>query len=156
MLARLPERFNTDGLLCSVTLLVGISLARRPPIVMPVPRPAASPMGGGAVSSGAASSAASERLGSASYDGSHAQDLAWYRDVLQMSLADKSITPDEDEMLAAVRSKLHISAEDHAHILQQSGWTTEEFEGIRKGACTLEEGGGTAIEWACASVHSGG
>jgi hypothetical protein len=55
-----------------------------------------------------------------------------YRDVLQMSLIDKSLTPDEDALLASVRAKLKITAEDHRQILADCGWTHDEFEGIRK------------------------
>jgi len=98
----------------------------RPPIVLPIPRPAASP--GAPASSGAPVVSS----GGAAFDGSHAQDLAWYRDVLQMSLADKSITPDEDAMLAGVRQKLKISDKEHAAILEECGWTVQEFENIRK------------------------
>jgi hypothetical protein len=91
------------------------------------------PVGSGAPGAPAiAGSAAAAAGGSVSYDGSHAQDLAWYRDVLQMSLADKSITPDEDEMLASVRAKLRISDKDHAAILAECGWTPSEFDNIRK------------------------
>jgi hypothetical protein len=66
------------------------------------------------------------------YDGSHKQDLDWYRDVLQCALADKSLTPDEDALLASVRQKLKISQADHKQILKDCGWTHEEFEAVRK------------------------
>jgi DNA-directed RNA polymerase subunit H (RpoH/RPB5) len=49
-----------------------------------------------------------------------------------MSLVDKSLTPDEEGLLASVRQKLKISNEDHRQILKECGWTPEEFEGIRK------------------------
>lgn len=49
-----------------------------------------------------------------------------------MSLIDKSLTPDEDALLASVRAKLKITAEDHRQILADCGWTHDEFEGIRK------------------------
>lgn len=60
------------------------------------------------------------------------KDLDWYRDVLQMSLVDKSLTPDEDALLASVRQKLKISNEDHKKILQDCGWTHEEFSRVQK------------------------
>jgi hypothetical protein len=153
----------------------------RPPIILPIPRPAMSPVGGDpSGGSAGANSAAAAALANGSgaegapnnnggetnrirtsYDGSHKQDLDWYRDVLQMSLVDKvgrsgslrvrspslciaaptdalyflslqSLTPDEDKLLADVRTKLKITMEDHRSILKECGWTPEEFEGIRK------------------------
>lgn len=105
----------------------------RPPLVLPIPRPALSPEGAhgsaGPPSASASQDAARIR---GSYDGSNKQDLDWYRDVLQMSLMDKSLTPDEDALLSSVRQKLGISAEDHARILKECGWTVEEFETIRQ------------------------
>lgn len=109
----------------------------RPPITLPIPRPAVSPAVEGAGASAGAPAisgvegAESSRIRT-NYDGSHKQDLDWYRDVLQMSLIDKSLTPDEDALLASVRQKLKISQDDHRTILKECGWTHEEFEGIRK------------------------
>lgn len=48
-----------------------------------------------------------------------ASDLEWYRDVLQMSLADKAITPDEDALLSAVRCKQQLSDAYQAVIAPQ-------------------------------------
>jgi hypothetical protein len=63
----------------------------------------------------------------------HAQDLLWYKDVLQMALTDKSLTPDEDRLLAAMRVKLHIDDDSHAAILAEMGWSKEEYDQARKG-----------------------
>lgn len=106
----------------------------RPPIVLPIPRPALSP-GAQVPDAAAAATASSSAEGHpntgaggiggetsrirTTYDGSHKQDLDWYRDVLQMSLVDKSLTPDEDALLASVRTKLKITAEDHRRILAE-------------------------------------
>ena len=62
----------------------------------------------------------------------HANDLQWYKDVLQMSLADRAITPDEDRLLAAVRVKLHIDTAAHNDILQQIGWSLDDYERCRR------------------------
>ena len=62
----------------------------------------------------------------------HAQDLLWYKDVLQMALTDRTLTPDEDRLLAAMRVKLHIDDESHRNILAEMGWSMEEYEQARK------------------------
>ena len=62
----------------------------------------------------------------------HAQDLLWYKDVLQMALTDRTLTPDEDRLLAAMRVKLHIDDDNHRIILGQMGWSMEEYEQARK------------------------
>lgn len=107
-----------------------LSVPRSAPVVAPNPNSSAEGMPS-SIGSGTSSSGEPSRIRTA-YDGSHQQDLDWYRDVLQMSLADKSLTPDEDALLASVRQKLKISADDHRTILKECGWTIEEFEGIRK------------------------
>ena len=48
--------------------------------------------------------------------------------MLQMSLVDKSLTPDEDALLASVRAKLKITTEDHKKILAECGWSHEVVE----------------------------
>lgn len=63
---------------------------------------------------------------------SASQDLSWYKDVLQMSVADKTITADEDRLLAAVRTKLNISDTQHAELLKEAGLSTEEFQSMKK------------------------
>jgi len=62
----------------------------------------------------------------------HEQDLLWYKDILLMSLADRSLTPDEDRLLAAMRVKLHIDDESHERILAEIGWSKEEYDAARK------------------------
>jgi len=112
----------------------------RPPIVLPVPRPAegvpraAVYSGGGLLAPTSLSAAATTAPNGRTYDGSHSSDLSWYRDVLLIALADKSLSPDEDSLLAGVRKKLKISEEEHERILRECGWTKEEFDRIRKAA----------------------
>ena len=60
-------------------------------------------------------------------------DLLCYKDVLQMALTDKNLTPDEDRLLAAMRVKLHIDDEEHEKILNEMGWSKEEYDQARKG-----------------------
>jgi len=104
----------------------------RPPIVLPVPRPAegvpraAVYSGGGLLAPTSLSAAATTAPNGRTYDGSHSSDLSWYRDVLLIALADKSLSPDEDSLLAGVRKKLKISEEEHERILRECGWTKEE------------------------------
>ena len=106
--------------------------------MLPIPRPALSP---GALPQQDAAAASSSAEGApngaggetsrirTTYDGSHKQDLDWYRDVLQMSLVDKSLTPDEDALLASVRTKLKITAEDHRRILAEWSAATDTHSG---------------------------
>jgi len=63
-------------------------------------------------------------------------DLLWYKDVLQMALTDKNLTPDEDRLLAAMRVKLHIDDGEHEKILNEMGWSKEEYDQARKGRRT--------------------
>ena len=76
----------------------------------------------------------------------HAQDLLWYKDVLQMALTDKSLTPDEDRLLAAMRVKLHIDDDSHAAILAEMGWSKEEYDQARKGQHTHRSSTATAAQ----------
>ena len=50
-----------------------------------------------------------------------------------MALTDKNLTPDEDRLLAAMRVKLHIDDDEHEKILNEMGWTKEEYDQARKG-----------------------
>jgi len=59
------------------------------------------------------------------------KDLEWYKDVLKMCLADKQITPDEERLLVSIKTKLHISEPTHEKLLQDVGWTMEEFKSHR-------------------------
>jgi hypothetical protein len=52
-------------------------------------------------------------------------DIDWYRDVLNMCIADKNITPDEEAILSNVKKKLDISDAQHVAILKELGWTPE-------------------------------
>jgi len=105
----------------------------RPAIGLPALRPAGAAAGaaGGRIGSSSGVGGAAAPAASA-YDGSQSADLSWYRDMLRMALADKSITPDEDEMLAAARARMHISDSDHQKILRECGWEPADFARVRK------------------------
>jgi hypothetical protein len=59
-------------------------------------------------------------------------DIAWYKEVLQMSLADRTLTPEEDRLLALVREKFNITPLQHRKVLEELGWSEEEFNNIKK------------------------
>ena len=58
-----------------------------------------------------------------------------------MALTDKNLTPDEDRLLAAMRVKLHIDDEEHEKILNEMGWSKEEYDQARKGRTATPQHG---------------
>jgi len=64
--------------------------------------------------------------------GNSDHDREWYKDVLRMALMDKTLQPEEEQLLAAVRKKLNINDAVHEQALREVGWTVDEFKHIRK------------------------
>jgi len=62
----------------------------------------------------------------------HGDDFDWYKDVLKISMADKAITPEEDQLLQQIRTKLKISDEEHKQILTEFGYDERQFEALKK------------------------
>lgn len=55
----------------------------------------------------------------------------WYKDVLRLSLIDQDISAEEYALLERVRLKLRLSELTHAEILDEVGWSVQEFEELR-------------------------
>ncbi len=86
--------------------------------------------GGGA--SAAASGSGSGGGGGGGGSGSRATDFDWYRDVIRISVADKQITPEEDNLIQGVKAKLKISDAEHIQILKDLGMSESDYDGLKK------------------------
>lgn len=89
----------------------------------------------------AAAEAGAAAIASANGTGKRACDLDWYRDVLRIACVDKQITPEEDSLLQAVRTKLGISDAEHLALLPDVGIRggETEFEALKKDAAGVKE-----------------
>jgi len=56
----------------------------------------------------------------------------WYKDLLQMSLADRSLSAEEEALLSKVRKKHKVTDEEHVQMLKEIGWTVDEYEACRE------------------------